>query len=121
MFLLPNNFLSNLTFAFHVLFEQIHDEVALFLEEIDFTKMDLQKFTYGGNFYLYSSLVMLWGIYFYDKCMDCRMREQGRFEHLDGVILFSFVSTDLRSQMETQRGCFLTKAERRVFLQVIAR
>ena len=52
MFLLPNNFLSNLTFAFLVLFEQIRDEVALFLEEIDFTKMDLQKFTYGGNFYL---------------------------------------------------------------------
>jgi len=50
----------------------IHDEVALFLEEIDFTKIDLQKFTFG----------------------------------------------DLRSQMETQRGCSLTKAEKRVFLQM---
>lgn len=34
--------------------------------------------------------------------------------------IICFVSTDLRSQMETQRGCSLTKAEKRVFLQVIA-
>ena len=69
MFLLPtcNNFLSNLTFAFHILFEQIRDEVALFLEEIDFTKLDLQKFTFGGNFYLYSNLVKLSGTYCYNK------------------------------------------------------
>ena len=77
MFLLPNNLLSNLTFAFHVLFKQIRDEVALFLEEIDFTKMDLQKFTFGGSVYLYSSLVMLWETYFDDKCMDSRMRGEG--------------------------------------------
>lgn len=57
------NFLQNLTIAFHVLFYQIRDEVALFLEEIDFTKMDLQKFTFGGNFCLYSSLVKLWGTF----------------------------------------------------------
>lgn len=44
------NFLQSITFiAFYVLFQQIHDEVALFLEEIDFTKIDLQKFTFGGN------------------------------------------------------------------------
>lgn len=44
------NFLQSITFiAFFVLFQQIHDEVALFLEEIDFTKIDLQKFTFGGN------------------------------------------------------------------------
>jgi len=34
--------------------------------------------------------------------------------------IICFVFTDLRSQMETQRGCSLTKAEKRVFLQVIA-
>ena len=38
-----------------------------------------------------------------------------------GVIVCKLcvVSTDLRSQMEVQRGCSLTKAEKRIFLQVI--
>ncbi|KAM7438082.1 xrcc1 N terminal domain [Porites harrisoni] len=50
----------------------IHDEVALFLEEIDFTRMDLEKITFK----------------------------------------------DLRSQMESQRGCALTKLEKKVFLEM---
>jgi len=50
----------------------IHDEVALFLEEIDFTKMDLQSITFK----------------------------------------------DLRNQMEQQRGCPLTKLEKKVFLKM---
>lgn len=50
----------------------IQDEVALFLEEIDFTKIDLHKVTYK----------------------------------------------DLRKQMEEQRGCSLTKLEKKVFIQL---
>ncbi|XP_078360997.1 uncharacterized protein LOC144645329 isoform X2 [Oculina patagonica] len=50
----------------------IQDEVALFLEDIDFTKIDLEIVTFK----------------------------------------------DLRSQMEAQRGCTLTKHEKKVFLQM---
>lgn len=58
--------------------------------------------------------------------MDSRMRVQGLSPGCGnivvglGKIIICFVSTDLRSQMEAQRGCSLTKAEKRVFLQVTA-
>lgn len=57
--------------------------------------------------------------------MDSRIRGQGLSPGWGNIVvllgkIICFVSTDLRSQMEAQRGCSLTKAEKRVFLQVIA-
>jgi len=52
--------------------------------------------------------------------MDSRVRGQGLSPVWGNIVSkLCFVSTDLRSQMEAQRGCSLTKAEKRVFLQVI--
>ena len=55
--------------------------------------------------------------------MDSRMRGQGLSPGWGNIVVVlskkCFASTDLRSQMEAQRCCSLTKAEKRVFLQVI--